>query len=135
MCTLYVVDWYNRTYLSPHFHHYHPYIGEGTEKQQKHQKPTDSQPIPSDIDRPPPPGKMRGLLDSDWIPPLQSNILPISLQYCSTNFDKNNPFISGNFIKLTQLGIECRYYVVLFCRIQISFHFLVICLLHIFSLV
>ncbi|CAK5078891.1 unnamed protein product [Meloidogyne enterolobii] len=99
MCTLYVVDWYNRTYLSPHFHHYHPYMGEGTEKQQKHQKPTDSQPIPSDIDRPPPPGKMRGLLDSDWIPPLQSNILPISLQYCSTNFDKNNPFISGPITK------------------------------------
>uniref|UniRef100_A0A1I8BDD2 Peptidase S74 domain-containing protein n=1 Tax=Meloidogyne hapla TaxID=6305 RepID=A0A1I8BDD2_MELHA len=99
MCTLYVVDLYNRTYLSPHFHHYHPYGGEVTEKQQKHQIPTDSQSIPSDIDRPPPPGKMRGLLDSDWIPPLQSNILPISLQYCSTNFDKNNPFNLGSITK------------------------------------
>ena len=87
------MDWYNRTYLSPHFHHFHPYGKEGTDKQK--QLTPDS--LPSDIDRPPPPGNMRGLLDSDWIPPLQQNILPISLQYCSANFDKN-PLISGILI-------------------------------------
>jgi len=91
MCTLYVMDWYNRTMQSKYF----------PGPSYVHLADPTNQPLSEANDLPPDPEKMIELLDPYWIPTNQNDIPPLSF---------NCP---SNTLASLVAGFELKFYIIL----------------------